>query len=288
MKYLISKDYSPETPYYFYKTTNLINGRFYYGSGIRKNYMGSGVALRHAIKKYGPENFKHERLRYFKTRKDAYEFERRFLVIYDIKNIKKCYNQKNAACGFDYGHDYGKGIVTVKDRQDNILSVSVNDARYISGELVFIGSGKVTCKDQDGNILQVTKEEFDRRPDLVGNTIGLVSCKDRDGNTFQVTKEEFDRRPDLVGVSAGTKIKNKMPNYDNTKITINGIEFNSKKHAKEYFGIGDKKLKRLIAGEKWRDFRITINGVQYESKEDAKRKLGIGTKKINKLILKDL
>ena len=38
--------------FYFYKTTNLINGKFYYGSGsIKKPYYGSGINVIRAVKK---------------------------------------------------------------------------------------------------------------------------------------------------------------------------------------------------------------------------------------------
>lgn len=55
MSYLISKKNGPEFPYYFYKTTNLINGKFYYGSGSKEDYLGSGKALNNAIQKHGKE-----------------------------------------------------------------------------------------------------------------------------------------------------------------------------------------------------------------------------------------
>lgn len=51
---------------YIYKITNLINGKIYVGKSeresnfYRKNYYGSGVVIRLAIKKYGKENFKKE------------------------------------------------------------------------------------------------------------------------------------------------------------------------------------------------------------------------------------
>ena len=48
---------------YIYKTTNLINGKIYIGQSIRKfskSYLGSGVKILNAIKKYGKENFKVE------------------------------------------------------------------------------------------------------------------------------------------------------------------------------------------------------------------------------------
>jgi group I intron endonuclease len=46
--------------YRIYKTTNLLNGKFYIGQTRQNNnryYKGSGIILRNAIKKYGGENF---------------------------------------------------------------------------------------------------------------------------------------------------------------------------------------------------------------------------------------
>lgn len=45
-----------------YKTTNLLNGKWYIGKDEKNNpnYLGSGVLLTCAIKKYGRENFKKE------------------------------------------------------------------------------------------------------------------------------------------------------------------------------------------------------------------------------------
>lgn len=47
-----------------YKTTNLINNKIYVGkdSNDNPNYLGSGLYLKRAIKKYGKENFKKETL----------------------------------------------------------------------------------------------------------------------------------------------------------------------------------------------------------------------------------
>jgi hypothetical protein len=87
--------------YYFYKTTNLINGKFYYGSGQFDNYVGSGIALGDAIKKYDKENFLVEKLKYFSTRKEAFDFEDRFLKLYNISKNPMSYNMKDAALGGD-------------------------------------------------------------------------------------------------------------------------------------------------------------------------------------------
>jgi hypothetical protein len=98
MEYLISKE-KGNCKYYFYKTTNIINGKFYYGSGSKQNYIGSGRAFQHALLKYGKECFIHERLRYFKTREDAFRFEEKFLCIYDIKSLEESYNLINKGQG---------------------------------------------------------------------------------------------------------------------------------------------------------------------------------------------
>lgn len=65
--------------YTIYKTTNLINNKFYIGKHQTKNvndsYYGSGIALKKAIKKYGKENFKKEILFVFETEKEMNEKE---------------------------------------------------------------------------------------------------------------------------------------------------------------------------------------------------------------------
>lgn len=81
--------------HYFYKITNQINGKYYYGihstDNLNDNYKGSGVRLQEAYKKYGEENFSKDILKYFNTRKEASEYEKEKVTKLEV-NSKECYN----------------------------------------------------------------------------------------------------------------------------------------------------------------------------------------------------
>lgn len=61
-----------------YKTTNLINGKFYIGKDEKNNskYLGSGKILKSTIKKYGLENFKKEVIEICTNRKQLNDREK--------------------------------------------------------------------------------------------------------------------------------------------------------------------------------------------------------------------
>lgn len=68
-----------------YKTTNIINGKFYIGQDYHNNpkYLGSGNLLKAAIKKYGKENFVKEIIEVCSSKEELNERE-----IYWIKETK--------------------------------------------------------------------------------------------------------------------------------------------------------------------------------------------------------
>ena len=67
--YLISKEWGIETPNYFYKTTNLFTGKFYYGSGHKKKYIGSGAELMKDIELFGKKSQELNLVNYFPRQK---------------------------------------------------------------------------------------------------------------------------------------------------------------------------------------------------------------------------
>lgn len=75
--------------YIAYKTTNTINGKYYIGIHKQENedfdgYLGSGMALAHAIEKYGKESFIRETLFSFDSLDEAREKEK------EIVNTQFC------------------------------------------------------------------------------------------------------------------------------------------------------------------------------------------------------
>jgi hypothetical protein len=70
--------------YIIYRTTNIVNGKIYIGKHQTKDiddtYLGSGVALEKAIKKYGKESFKKEVLFIFDTEDEMNEKEKELVT----------------------------------------------------------------------------------------------------------------------------------------------------------------------------------------------------------------
>lgn len=81
--------------YFVYKTTNLINGKYYIGKhqteNINDGYLGSGTAFKKAVKEYGKENFKREIISFCNTAEDMDNLERE-IVNDSVVNDKNSYN----------------------------------------------------------------------------------------------------------------------------------------------------------------------------------------------------
>ena len=81
-----------------YKTTNKVNGKIYIGQHKVRSvfatdrYLGSGVKLQFAIKKYGKENFSKEIITIAMSQLEADVLEKYYIKKYDSTNPEKGYN----------------------------------------------------------------------------------------------------------------------------------------------------------------------------------------------------
>ena len=79
--------------HFTYKTTNLINERYYLGmhstNRIDDGYLGSGKRLYYELNKYGRDNFKFEILEQFNSREQLVQAEINLITELDLKNLRR-------------------------------------------------------------------------------------------------------------------------------------------------------------------------------------------------------
>lgn len=222
-----------------YKTTNLINNKYYIGAHstnkLSDKYLGSGIIINKAIKKYGYKNFKFEILEYCNNKEEMFLRESE-IVNQSVLDDKLCYNIKvggNYSSGtkgrievrnklinelsFIFPKDFNpeiyerigftKGKVVVKDTDNNIFLISKTDPRYLSGELVSNLKGKIIAKDKNNHIIQIDKNDPRYLSgELFGHTKGRSVVKDKNGKTFQVDSNDIRiKTGELVHIQTGNK-----------------------------------------------------------------------------------
>jgi group I intron endonuclease len=114
--------------YIVYKTTNLINNKTYIGIhqtiNLDDGYLGSGLAMKRAIKKYGTTNFKREIIEFCLSYEELIEREKFYVNEVWVKEDSN-YNLKTGG--------QSNGVLSEKSRQK--ISDSLK-AKYKSGELI--------------------------------------------------------------------------------------------------------------------------------------------------------
>ena len=119
--------------YTIYQTTNKINGKIYIGKHQTENpndaYLGSGIALRNAIKKYGIENFEKIILFDFDTEKEMNDKERELITEEFVKR-KETYNK---GVGGEGGPHF-KGKTHTDETRKKLSEISKNKPKVYTKE----------------------------------------------------------------------------------------------------------------------------------------------------------
>ena len=134
---------------FIYLTTNLVNGKKYIGSRDRtlskgfSTYLGSGVNLKLAIKKYGRKNFQREILAEC-SKEERYNLEAYYLEKYNVINDPNFYNLEGVRgtfSGYTHSEETKKKIYT-KDRNKKISKANSKPILQYTKEGVFIKEWK--------------------------------------------------------------------------------------------------------------------------------------------------
>lgn len=117
--------------YNLYRTTNIINKKYYIGvsNGNNKWYKGSGTALKRAIKKYGTENFTTEIIETVNSEQAAFDREAE-IVTEELVNDRNCYNMKVGGKG---GVGQQKTAIHKQRISDSVKQANANKKQYTAG-----------------------------------------------------------------------------------------------------------------------------------------------------------
>lgn len=170
---------------YIYKTTNLINNKFYIGKSTRqilesKDYYGSGIIIKQAISKYGKENFSKEIIDTACTVKELNEKEKNW-----IKELNAIQEGYNISLG-------GDGGCYTKEQRLKIINAWKNKDLKNWGEM--------TSENM--------KEYFSKNPEVVQERIKVMQEKSKGTisayniitkETKRISYDEFEKNQIWVG-----------------------------------------------------------------------------------------
>ena len=166
--------------YYIYRITNLINGKTYIGQHkykkLNDSYMGSGVYLEKAKKKYGIENFKKEILVFNILKKEHIDLLEKTFIASEREKVgaRNCYNIAKGGERRKRGNNKGqiprnkgkkglqtppnKGIHLTEEQKKNLSRVRKGLKWFNNGEISIM---RFECPEgfTPGRIYQRKKED---------------------------------------------------------------------------------------------------------------------------------
>jgi group I intron endonuclease len=258
-----------------YRTTNLINQKFYVGKDTHNNpnYYGSGKRLKLAIKKYGIENFKKEVLEVCDTLELLNEREK-----FWIKELNAISEGYNISLGGD-----GGDTISNNPRRDEI-SKKISESN--KGKFI----GKTNSKETREKISNALKGRFvgDKNPNYGKNHTDEVKDKIRKKVLGRVVSDETRKKISIKNkgkkgvewtdemrqkLSESRKINNPFKGKTHTPEVIQKIkEANSKPKSEEH----KRKISETLKGNKPGNMRkVIVDGIEYESLSYGARQIGI-------------
>ncbi len=259
--------------HYLYRITNLVEQKHYYGIRTSKNVLPKqdlGISYfssshdKEFIKDQliHPENYRYKVIVVCNSIQKAINLEIKLHNKFSVSSNPKFYNKSiQTSSSFNT-----LGQLTVRDKDGNCFSVSVNDPRYLSGELISIMKGRIMVRDKEGNCFTVTiNDPRLLSGELTGVNKGRVSVKDKDGNTLGVaTTDPRYLSGELIPVSVGRgkdmmQVKDKNGKF--FRVSVNDPRLLSGELVSIMKGVV------TVKGEDGNNFQVSKNDPRYLSGE---------------------
>ena len=197
--------------YLIYKTTNLLNTKYYIGchqtDNLNDGYLGSGKHLKYAIKKYGKNNFKFEIMYSLSSKEEMFELERS-IVNEDLINSPLTYNLKIGGSGGNpgiIGAFKGKkhsDETKEKQRQASLKQITTDEKRK-----------KLSVNNAMKNNPEIRKKVSET---LTGRTCSNEHCK-------RVAEANLGKILINNGIIAKRIPKDELAKYKNTEWSKGGL-----------------------------------------------------------------
>lgn len=174
----------PNDIFYIYKTTNLINQKFYVGkhctTKIENDYLGSGLILRRSIRKYGKENFKKEILEFCNDKEHLAQREKE-IVNEEFLKESLCMNLKLGGTG---GWLNSETQIKCSILGSKALQLKLkNDLVFYNEQRQKISKG-VKKAQQENRMYKFNGKEFEGKKHTKESKqkIGMITSKAQSGN----------------------------------------------------------------------------------------------------------
>lgn len=224
---------------YIYLTTNRVNSKKYIGKAItnrknnHENYLGSGILLKKAIKKYGKENFRKDIICLCFNKAELEKQEEYFIDLYNAVNRDDFYNLKKTSIGGDtFTTNPKRELIREKHRKN---AIGKNNPMYerIKNEKIINSIKKANSqKIKVNNILYNSQTDASK---ALG--IGLTTIN------YRLNSDNF---PNYKRITSPKKTYKKKHNNKKIRCKIYDIEYDSIAEAAKALGKSPSYIRRRI------------------------------------------
>lgn len=254
-----------------YKTTNLINGKFYIGKDEKNNpnYFGSGLNLKKAILKYGIENFQKEILETCLTRDELNEREKYW--INELSGTTIGYNIAEGGSGGDtYSNNPKLSEIVKKLSGENNHFFNKNHSIISREKMSKSQKGKVPWNKGKTKVYSEETKEKMRKARVIfsGDNASNFIKIDKDELLLILEKNSIKETAKYFDVSISC-IRKKIKLFD---INYSLIKNNKVIVSHNYYEINESLFLKVLEDRK--SFKLSI--------EELAKKYSIGVNKLRK------